>query len=58
MISSWFKLVHNIIVKYGINDADIYNFNETRFIMGVILTVMVVTSLEGRINAKRIQPSS
>ena len=58
VISSWFELVHNTIVKYGINDADIYNFNETRFMMGVISTAMVVTSLEGCTNAIRIQPGN
>ena len=58
MISSWFELVHNTIVKYGINDADIYNFDETRFMMGIISTAMVVTSSKGCTNVKRIQPSN
>jgi hypothetical protein len=34
VIRSWFKLVQNTIAKYGINDADIYNFDETGFMMG------------------------
>jgi hypothetical protein len=32
--------------KYGIQDNDIYNFNKTGFIIGIILTRAVVTSLE------------
>ena len=49
-----FKLVHNTILKYGIKEMDIYNFNETRFMMGIILTTMVVTSLDGRMKAKKV----
>jgi hypothetical protein len=33
-------------MKYGIYEVDIYNFDKTRFIMGVILTTMVITSLD------------
>jgi hypothetical protein len=58
IIRSWFELVRNTIAKYGINDADIYNFDETGFMMGVISTAMVVTSSDGRTNAKRIQPGN
>jgi len=54
VIRSWFELVHNTIAKYGIQDTDIYNFDETRFMMGIISTAMVVTSSDGRTNAKRI----
>jgi hypothetical protein len=58
IIRGWFELVRNTIAKYGINDADIYNFDETGFMMGVISTAMVVTSSDGRTNAKRIQPGN
>ena len=43
IISGWFLLLENTIAKYGIVDADIYNFDETGFMMGVISTAMVVT---------------
>jgi hypothetical protein len=58
VIRGWFELVRNTIAKYGINDADIYNFDETGFMMGVISTGMVVTSSDGRTKAKRIQPGN
>jgi hypothetical protein len=58
IIHSWFELVRNTIAKYGINDEDIYNFDETGFMMGIISTAMVVTSSDGHINAKRIQPGN
>ncbi len=58
VIRNWFDLVRNTITKYGINDANIYNFDETGFMMGVISTATVVTSSEGRIKAKKIQPGN
>jgi hypothetical protein len=36
-------------------DADIYNFDETGFIMGIISTGMVVTSTERRLGVKMVQ---
>jgi hypothetical protein len=44
--NAWFRLVRNTINKYGILNDDIYNFDETGFIMGQILSEMVVTSSE------------
>ncbi|KFY32284.1 hypothetical protein V493_00342 [Pseudogymnoascus sp. VKM F-4281 (FW-2241)] len=58
VIHGWFELVQNTIVKYGINDADIYNFNKTGFMMGVISTAIVVTSSDGWAKAKTVQPSN
>jgi hypothetical protein len=48
VILDWFRLIQNTITKYGIQEADIYNFDETGFMMGVISTAMVVTSIERR----------
>lgn len=58
IIRDWFTLVQNTIVKYGIHDADIYNFDETGFMMGVISAAMVVTSSDGRVKAKKVQPGN
>jgi hypothetical protein len=58
IIRGWFELVRNTIAKYGINDEDMYNFDETGFMMGVISTAMVVTSSDGRTKAKMIQPGN
>jgi len=44
--------MYNIKVKYGIFDNDIYNFDETGFIMGIIIAIIVVTTLDGRSRAK------
>ena len=58
VIRGWFELVRNTIAKYGICDEDIYNFDETGFMMGIISTAMVVTSSDGCTNARRMQPGN
>ncbi|KAE9568023.1 hypothetical protein CGMCC3_g15871 [Colletotrichum fructicola] len=55
-INAWFCLVANTIAKYGIVDSDIYNFDQTGFMMGQIASGMVVTSAERRSNTKLMQP--
>ena len=47
-----------MVAKYSIADADIYNFDETGFMMGIISTGTVVTSSERRSNAKLVQPGN
>ncbi|KAG6998152.1 hypothetical protein FocnCong_v013463 [Fusarium oxysporum f. sp. conglutinans] len=58
VIRNWFRLVENIITKYGIDLADIYNFDETGFIMGFIASGMVVTGTERRGRPKSVQPGN
>lgn len=38
-----FSLVKSTIAKYGIVETNIYNFDETGFMMGIITSEMVVT---------------
>lgn len=58
IIDAWFKLVANMKAKYGIIDADFYNFDETGFMMGVISSSMVVTGAERRGKVKTVQPGN
>ena len=58
VIGEWFALVQNTRAKYGIVDNDVYNFDETRFIMGIIFAGMVVTTSDGRGKAKLAQPGN
>jgi hypothetical protein len=58
IICDWFRLVENTIAKYGITLADIYNFDEIGFMMGVIASGMVVTGAERRGKAKSVQPGN
>ena len=52
VISGWFALVQNVKAKYGIVEDDIYNFDETGFMMGIIFAGMVVTTSDGLGRAK------
>ncbi|KAJ0133761.1 Uncharacterized protein HZ326_23193 [Fusarium oxysporum f. sp. albedinis] len=44
IIRDWFRLVENTVAKYGIQLDDMWNFDETGFMMGMIEPGMVVTS--------------
>jgi hypothetical protein len=50
--------VRNTIAKYGIANADIYNFNEIGFMMGQITASMVVTSFNKKGKPKLAQPGN
>ncbi|ESZ90927.1 hypothetical protein SBOR_8699 [Sclerotinia borealis F-4128] len=58
LIEGWFRLVSNMQAKYGIQDCDFYNFDETGFMMGVICPGMVVTGAERCGRSKAIQPGN
>jgi hypothetical protein len=55
IIWGWFRLIAAIIAKYGIRDENIYNFDETGFMIGKITASMVVTSAKKRGKAKKLQ---
>ena len=58
IIRDWFRLVANTIAKYGIRSDDLYNFDETGFLMGMIASGMVVTGAERRSKPKSVQPGN
>ena len=58
LIGAWFRLVQNIRAKYGIQDCNFYNFDETGFMMGVISPAMVVTCSDRRGRGKAVQPGN
>lgn len=58
VIREWFQLVQNTVAKYGIQDEDFYNFDETGFMMGMISTTTVVTSSEKRGRPTLAQPGN
>jgi hypothetical protein len=58
LIKSWFELVEQTRAKYGICDDDVYNFDEAGFMMGKIITQLVVTGSERRGRPKALQPGS
>ena len=58
VISNWFRLIWNVKAKYGILDDDIYNFDKTGFMIGIIFPGMVVMTSEGCGKAKLSQPGN
>jgi hypothetical protein len=58
VVQGWFSLVANIKAKYGIQDDDTYNFDETGFMMGQISQGAVVTASERRGRPKAVQPGN
>ena len=55
VIENWFQLIQDTIMKYRIDESDIWNFDETGFMMGVISPVIVVTTLDRQGRAKMKQ---
>ncbi|KAL2887374.1 hypothetical protein HOO65_050495 [Ceratocystis lukuohia] len=58
IIRNWFQLVANTIARYSIRSDDIYNFDETSFLMGMIASGIVVTGSERRSKPKSVQPGN
>jgi hypothetical protein len=58
VVRAWFTLVRNMIAKYGIQEVDIYNFDETGFLMGMLSSAKVVTSSERRGKPRTKQPGN
>jgi hypothetical protein len=45
-IEAWFNLVHNICIKYGIQDDDIYNFDEMGYMLSITTTTKIITAAD------------
>jgi len=58
LISAWFRLVENMWAKYGVVDGDFYNFDETGFLISIIIPGIVVIRTNRRSRAKGIQPGN
>jgi hypothetical protein len=55
LIQGWFRLVQNTKAKYRIQDDDMYNFDETGFMIGMHNASAVVTASERRLKPKSLQ---
>ena len=44
MINVWFKLVKETKAKYSVYNDDIYNFNKTKFQIGIIGLIKIIIS--------------
>jgi hypothetical protein len=54
IIQPWFILVQNIKAKYSIINEDIWNFDESGFMIGKITSQLIVTGLEKPRKAKKL----
>jgi len=50
--------MYNIKVKYSIINNNIYNFDKTGFVIGIIIAIIVIITLNGCSRAKQAQPSN
>ena len=57
-INAWFRSVWNMKAKYGIADCDLYNFDETGFMIGIMESIMIVTRAERKGRSKKLQPGN
>ena len=48
LIGVWFKLINNIRAKYNIEDNNLYNFDKTGFIIGVICSSLLIITRADR----------
>jgi hypothetical protein len=58
IIRNWFRLVANTVAKYGIRSDNIWNFNKTGFMMGLIQSRMIITGSEREGRPKSVQPGN
>ena len=58
IIQTWFNLVRNVIAKYGILGSDIYNFDETGFLMGILSHAKVLTTSDRKDRPRTKQPGN
>jgi hypothetical protein len=58
LIRAWFQRVQRTKAEYGILDEDTYNFDETGFQMGVILTAKVVIGTDRAGRPRTTQPGN
>ena len=48
-------LVRNVIIKYGIFDSNIYNFNEIGFLMGILnhAKIVIILNHKNKLHTKQ-----
>ena len=57
-IQAWFNLIQQKVDQYGIQEEDIFNFDETGFAMGIASTTRVITQAEKVALPKLVQPGN
>lgn len=57
-IGEWFDLIKRTVERHGIQEEDIYNFDETGFAMGIASTTRVITQAQKVARPKLVQPGN
>ena len=57
-LQAWFYHMEATRAKFGILDKDTYNFDKTRFMMGLVLSQLVVTRSHRYRRPKLVQPGN
>ena len=57
-LQAWFSCVEATRAKFRILDKDTYNFDKTRFMMGLVLSQLVVTGAYRHRKPKLVQPGN
>jgi hypothetical protein len=58
VIEGWLRLVSITVAKYGIQDSEIYNFDETGFRMSAFRSCHVITGSKKRYKPKTLEPGN
>ena len=58
ILQQFFDAFCDTVIKYGILDADVYNFDETGFAIGIIATTIVVSMAENTGKPRLLQPGN
>ena len=58
LISIQFRLVENMKAKYRILNYNFYNFNKTRFIIGIIYILIIIIYTDQYNKGKTVQPEN
>jgi hypothetical protein len=58
LLDGWFRLFFEMRSKFGILDCDLYNFDETGFMTGVICPSMAVARSDRRGRGRTVQPGN
>ena len=57
-IGEWFDLIKRTVERHGIQEEDIYNFDETGFSIGIASTTRVITQAQKVARPKLVQPGN
>lgn len=58
VMDKWLSLIRDTLQRYGIQTAEMYNFDETGFMMGIIKGFYMIIRSDRRGNGRHVQPGN